>query len=164
MESNREVETVHRSITVLTAFLLLTTGFVANGFAHCQMPCGIYDDGARIDRMLEDTETILKAMNSMAELAGKTDPQSMNQMTRWIITKEEHASDIITIVSEYFLTQKVAPVASGATGYDAYLRTLADHHAVMRAAMKAKQNADPSFAAALHEAIDTLAAHYNEKK
>lgn len=151
-------------LRALFTALLVCTGFIADGFAHCQVPCGIYDDAARIAQMLEDTETIRKAMNQMAALQGKTDPQSMNQMTRWILTKEEHASRIITTVSEYFLTQKLKPVASGDAGHDVYLSKLADHHAVMRAAMKAKQSADPSVAAALHEAVDALAPHYSQKK
>jgi nickel superoxide dismutase len=151
-------------LRALFTALFVCTGFVAEGFAHCQVPCGIYDDAARITQMLEDTETIRKAMNQMAELQGKSDPQSMNQMTRWILTKEEHASRIITTVSEYFLTQKLKPVPSSDAGHEAYLQKLADHHAVMRAAMKAKQSTDPSLAGALHDAIDAMAVHYGQKK
>jgi len=128
--------------------------------AHCQVPCGIYDDAARITRLREDTTTIAKAMRSIAELADKHDVQSLNQIVRWINTKEEHASHIIQVVSEYFLTQKVKPVAAGTEGYEDYLKTLADHHAVMVAAMKAKQNTDPDFADELSQAIDALAKHY----
>ena len=79
---------------------------------------------------------------------------------RWIDTKEVHASHVIQVVSEYFLTQKVKTVAPGAEGYDGYLKKLADHHAVMVAAMKAKQNADPGTAEKLKAAIDALAGHY----
>ena len=153
-----------RSVPALFTLWLFTAGVVAGAFAHCQVPCGIYDDAARIAQMLEDTETIRKAMGQMAELEGKTDAQSMNQMTRWIMTKEEHASHIIATVSEYFLTQKLQPVPSGDAGYEVYLRKLADHHAVLRAAMKAKQNTDPSVAAALHEAIEAMAVHYGDEK
>lgn len=128
--------------------------------AHCQVPCGIYDDKARIARLHEDTMTITKAMKSINELAGKHDAQSLNQATRWINTKEAHASHTIEVVSEYFLTQKVKPVSPGADGYDAYLKKLADHHAAMVAAMKAKQNVDPISADRLHHAIDALAKHY----
>lgn len=129
--------------------------------AHCQVPCGIYDDAARIVRMHEDVTTIEKAIGKIGELAGQSDAQSANQLGRWITTKETHASHIITVVSEYFLTQKVKPVAPGADGYDAYLTKLADHHAVMTAAMKAKQNADAKYTAALSAAIEKLAVHYD---
>jgi nickel superoxide dismutase len=147
---------------LLLVLFSVSTVFAARVQAHCQVPCGIYDDQARIAQMLEDTETIRKAMTKMSELSGKADAQSMNQLTRWVMTKEQHASRIITTVSEYFLTQKVKPVAGDASGYDAYLRKLADHHAVMTAAMKSKQNADVSFAAELHEAIEKLAGYYKQ--
>jgi nickel superoxide dismutase len=129
--------------------------------AHCQVPCGIYDDAARIARMYEDAATIGKAIVQMQDLAGKADAQSANQLTRWIITKEQHASNIITTVAEYFLTQKVKPVAADAEGRAAYLESLADHHLVMNAAMKAKQNCDPEVVAQLRAALDKLGAHYD---
>jgi len=128
--------------------------------AHCQVPCGIYDDAARITQMREDATTIEKAIKQIAELAGKSDAQSINQATRWINTKEDHASRIISVVAEYFLTQKVKPVEKGAEGYEPYLASLADHHAVMVAAMKTKQAVDPANVDALRKAIDALAAHY----
>jgi nickel superoxide dismutase len=128
--------------------------------AHCQVPCGIYDDHARIARLKEDAATIAKAISQITELAGQHDAKALNQATRWIVAKEDHASHIIEVVSQYFLTQKVKPVAPGADGYDAYLKKLADHHAVMVAAMKTKQDADPATVQTLNKAIDALAAHY----
>jgi len=129
--------------------------------AHCQVPCGIYDDAARIAHLKEDATTIEKAINSIQTMAGKHDALAVNQATRWINTKEDHASDIIQVVSEYFLTQKLKPVAEGSDGYDAYLKQLADHHAVMVAAMKTKQNVDPATVKDLNKAIDALAKHYH---
>ena len=157
---------MHRSnsptLLAVTALAILT---IAPGFAnaHCQVPCGIYDDAARIARMYEDTTTIEKALTMMTELADKTDVQSANQFTRWVTTKEKHASDIITTVSEYFLTQKLKPVAASQEGHDTYLARLADHHAVMVAAMKTKQNTSPEFVAALRKALDAMSAHYDTK-
>ena len=128
--------------------------------AHCQVPCGIYDDAARVARLYEDAATIEKAMVQIADLAGKTDALSANQLARWVATKELHASNIITTVSEYFLAQRVKPVAGGAEGRDAYLASLADHHAVITAAMKTKQNVSVDFVAALRTALDAMGAHY----
>ena len=128
--------------------------------AHCQVPCGIYDDPARITAMREDAATIAKAIQHVMDLAGNADAQSLNQAARWISTKEAHASNIISVVAEYFLTQKVKAVAADAEGYDAYLAKLADHHAVMRAAMATKQKADLEAASNLDAAIEKLAAHY----
>jgi len=129
--------------------------------AHCQVPCGIYDDAARIAQLREDATTIGKATRQINELAGSHSAQEVNQATRWINTKEDHASRIITVVSEYFLTQKVKPVAAGEDGYQAYLRKLADHHAVMSAAMKTKQQVGTAAVEALNDAIDQLATHYS---
>jgi len=143
---------------IAAAGVLLT--HQADTEAHCQVPCGIYDDAARIKHLKEDAATIAKAIASINELADKRDAQAFNQASRWVSTKEAHASDIIEIVSEYFLAQKVKPVAPGAEGYDAYLKTLADHHAVIVAAMKTKQSVDHASVEALTEAIDKLATHY----
>ena len=74
---------------------------------HCQVPCGIFNDPARVNEMMEDASTIKKAMNQINELHSKGDALSMNQTVRWIMVKEEHAAKIITTMSEYFLTQKV---------------------------------------------------------
>ena len=151
-------------LSMIGGIILVTAGFLAihqgKAEAHCQVPCGIYDDAARIKHLKEDAATVAKAIASITELAGKQDAQAFNQAARWVATKEAHACDIISTVSEYFLTQKVKPVEPGADGYDAYLKKLADHHAVMVAAMKTKQSADPATAAALDKAIDKLATHY----
>jgi nickel superoxide dismutase len=151
-------------LSILALMFLVTTVFwavnVQTTRAHCQVPCGIYDDQARIDRLQEDAATIGKAIENISELAGRRDAQSVNQAVRWINTKEDHATHIIDVVSEYFLTQKVKVVAPGTEGYEPYLKRLADHHAVMVAAMKTKQKADTASVNALKNAIEALAAHY----
>jgi nickel superoxide dismutase len=135
--------------------LTLTVGAGA-AFAHCQVPCGIYDDPARVDQLSEDAATITKSIQKIQELSSKHDPQAFNQAARWVATKDAHASNIIETVSKYFLTQKVKPVAAGAEGHDAYLETLAACHAVMVAAMKTKQKCDANAAKALDAAIAAL--------
>jgi hypothetical protein len=136
--------------------------FAAAGsaFAHCQVPCGIYDDPARIAAMREDAQTIAKAIAQINEMSAKHDALAINQAVRWIDTKEQHASNIITTVSEYFLTQKLKPVAPGEEGHDEYLAKLAAHHAVLRAAMTAKQTVDPASAEALSAAIAAIAGYW----
>jgi len=126
--------------------------------AHCQVPCGIYDDHARVHAMLEDAATVAKATKLMNELAGKTDAQSQNQMVRWVMNKEKHAQNIISTISDYFLTQRVK-----ASQKD-YTQRLVKHHAVIVAAMKAKQNADGKFAEELTKSIKALAGYYPAPK
>jgi len=128
--------------------------------AHCQVPCGIYDDHARITAMLEDTTTIAKAMDQINELAGNQDAQSFNQATRWVMTKEQHAERIQTTIAQYYLAQRVKAVEPGSDAYDAYVKSLAEHHAVIVAAMKAKQTVDPNAANVLREAIEVISAYY----
>ncbi len=143
--------------------LLITLAPDQRADAHCQVPCGIYDDSARITQMMEDTATIKKAMLKINELAGQHEAQSLNQFSRWVNTKEDHASRIITTISEYFLTQKIKDVAPGEDGYQDYLKQLAAHHKVMRAAMKAKQTVDPANAEALHKAIEGIAPYWSKR-
>ena len=147
-----------RSTLLWVPVLLLLLPSLA--WSHCQVPCGIYDDAARIQALLEDATTIEKAMTRLRRLTGSTDAQSDNQIVRWVMTKEDHASRVITVLSEYFLTQKLTPVAEGEDGYEAYLQKLADHHAVLHAAMKCKQSVDTSRATELRDAIQKLAQHY----
>ncbi len=126
--------------------------------AHCQVPCGIYDDAARVHAMLEDTKTVEKATKLINELAGKTDAQSQNQIARWVINKEKHAQKIISTISDYFLTQRVKADQKD------YSERLVKHHTVIVAAMKAKQHAEQTYVDALHQSIDALAPYYVKKK
>ena len=126
------------------------------------MPCGIYDDGGRITSIHEDVTTITKAMKNIAALSGKSDAQSLNQAVRWINTKELHATNIQRTVGDYFLTQKVKEVPKGDAHYPQYLESLALHHAVLRDAMRAKQQASPTAAAALAHSISHLESVYGK--
>lgn len=147
-----------RFFSVVVFTLLLNFVSVSQVSAHCQVPCGIYDDHARLMRMLEDVATIEKAANQINELANKTDAQSKNQLVRWVMNKESHAQSIISSISDYFLTQRVK-----ASQKD-YTERLKKHHAVIVAAMKAKQNADPSYAIKLEKAVLELRPYYPEHK
>ena len=135
---------------------VLTMAFAQPGWAHCQIPCGIYDDHARVQSMLEDAATVEKSMRSIVELSGKPDAQSQNQVVRWVMNKEKHAQNVISTISDYFLTQRVKPTQED------YAERLAKHHAVIVAAMKAKQNADAGFAGELKEKIEALLSYYPE--
>jgi len=127
---------------------------------HCQIPCGIYDDPARVASLYEDATTIEKSITEIIALNDKTDVQSRNQLIRWVNNKDEHAAKIITLVSEYFLAQRIKPVAPEDDGYAAYLQELAEHHAVIVAAMQTKQHADTEYVAKLRAAIDAIAPYY----
>ena len=147
-----------RSLQVIVLAATLATGLILGigqtAFGHCQIPCGIYDDHARVHAMLEDAVTVEKSVALINELAGKTDAQSQNQLVRWVVNKETHAQNIISTISDYFLTQRVK------SSQDDYVERLKKHHAVIVAAMKAKQNSDAASAMALKESIEALAPYY----
>jgi len=145
----------------LTTFTLIafSTLFVAKSvLAHCQVPCGVYGDQRRFEAMLEDTTTITKAMAQINELAAKNDGLSGNQLARWVMTKEDHASNTQKIIAEYFMTQRIKP-----DGPD-YVKKLTAAHSVMVAAMKCKQTVDQANAETLHAAILKFYEAYEGKK
>ncbi|WP_239057745.1 superoxide dismutase, Ni [Pseudodesulfovibrio sp. JC047] len=125
--------------------------------AHCQVPCGIYDDHARVTAMLEDVTTVRKAVTMLEKLAAKTDVQSRQQFVRWVMNKESHAQKIISSIADYFLTQRVKP------DQKEYVERLKKHHAVILAAMEAKQHADMKAVDALESAVQALLEYYPEK-
>lgn len=146
-----------RSVTLglLAALCLCPT---AKLMAHCQVPCGVYDDQRRFEEMLEDTTTIAKAISQINDLAEKHDALSHNQLARWVVTKEAHASNVQKIVAEYFLTQRVKSTN------ERYVDQLKAAHGVMVAAMKCKQTVDAASAEALEKAILDLYRAYEGKE
>ena len=127
---------------------------------HCQVPCGIFDDPARVDALKEDAATIRKAMVQLGEVGTGT-TLALNQSVRWIMTKEEHAKGIITTVSEYMLAQRVKKelFENEAENKEALMA----HHVLMQAAIKTKQVTDTAACDALDAAIDNVGAMYTKK-
>lgn len=119
----------------LLAILSLSALLTATAGAHCQIPCGIYDDAARIAEMREHVTTIEKSMKEIAALKPDS-AQNSNQLVRWVNNQELHADQLTEIVTYYFMAQRIKPDAEQ---YDAKLQTL---HSIMIEAMKAKQTVD----------------------
>ena len=122
---------------LIVPFLLLQGSLLA----HCQVPCGIYNDAARIIQIQEDFSTIQKAMTKIKELSQQQDATSMNQLTRWIMTKDEHASKIQKVISDYFLTQRIKAKTEGFE-YNTYVKQTTILHQILVSAMKCKQTVD----------------------
>mmetsp|Transcript_69517 Transcript_69517/g.145193 ORF Transcript_69517/g.145193 Transcript_69517/m.145193 type:complete len:210 (-) Transcript_69517:349-978(-) len=130
---------------------------------HCQVPCGIFDDPKLVTELLEAVATVKKAMVQINELSANMNALNINQMTRWINTKEEHASKIITLVSEYCLCQRVKPVSDPKTPFKSeadFVSALQSHHEVMLKAVKCKQTVDPANADALESAVKEMGKMY----
>ena len=130
-------------------------------FAHCQVPCGIYDDVARIVTIHEDIKTIRKSIKKINELSyGETSSQSMNQLVRWVNTKEEHAQHIQDVILNYFLAQRIKPKEKGETEFENYVSLTTTCQKIIFYAMKSKQNSDVSQLDPLKRQINTLTDTY----
>ena len=101
---------------------------------HCQIPCGIYSDAVQIIQIKEHLATIEKSIAMIKKLSGEYDPQSNNQLSRWINTKEEHATKIQDVIAQYFLTQRIK---QSSKNYENELITL---HQLLISVMKCKQS------------------------
>ena len=151
-------------LTKIPALVFISSlfAFSQHAHSHCQIPCGIYDDHARYLSMLEDASTVEKATDQIIALSNDIDSkqkstpitQNYNQLVRWVNNKEIHAEKIISTIANYFLTQRIKPTQKD------YLERLGKHHAVILAAMKAKQNASITESNALKVAIQNLAIYY----
>ncbi len=122
--------------------------------AHCQVPCGIYDDEARFTLMNEHVTTIEKAMTQIT-----AEGQPQNQVVRWVANKDQHADNLSQIATYYFLAQRIAPVdPSDAEAYTAYTAKLALLHGIVHHAMKCKQTTDGTHV----ESLRTLITAFHE--
>ena len=119
-------------IVLMSCIPFITASFAA---AHCEVPCGIYDDEMRINMIGEHITTIEKAMSQVTALQGKA-PVDYNQVVRWIMTKETHANKLQKIVTQYFMTQRIPP------GDQNYMKKMSLLHKMLVAAMKCKQTTD----------------------
>ncbi len=127
-------------------FLVCFTLSAGMALAHCEIPCGIYDDQARINMINEHIATIEKSMKQI-KLLEKEKNINFNQLVRWIMNKEDHATEIQTIASEYFLTQRIKPEAKD------YHQKLALLQQMLVYAMKCKQTTDLRNAAKLRDLV-----------
>ena len=136
-------------------FLLITSFSIPNFLiAHCQIPCGIYDDALRIIQLEENFRTINKAMNKIINLSESSDSTSKNQLIRWVITKDEHAHQIQKILSNYFLSQRIKGSNSKYTDQTILLQKL------LVAAMKCKQTVDTNNVKLGQDLIDQFVETY----
>jgi nickel superoxide dismutase len=151
-----------------TVFLcLLAALLVASAqplFAHCEVPCGIYNDQMRIDMIREDITTIEKAMKQITALAGQS-PVNYNQIVRWTMNKEEHAEKLQYVVQQYFMTQRIKPAQDDAGKLDQrYVDQITLLHMMLIHAMKAKQTTDLQEVETLRSLTDKFSKAYFEGK
>ena len=99
-------------------------------------------------------------MNSIVELSS-TPETDYNQLIRWVINKEEHANKIQSIVSEYFLHQRISITdPSYQEAYKVYIHRLELLHKMLVYAMKAKQTLDLEYVRLLRETLKLFTESY----
>ncbi|QZE12802.1 superoxide dismutase, Ni [Halosquirtibacter laminarini] len=132
--------------SIKTLILLVMVVFGVNtitpkqAVAHCEIPCGIYDDALRIKIIKEHIQTIKKSMHEIGHLStnSKTDLQ---QIVRWTNNKEDHAKKIQDIMTQYFLYQRVK-IGTDTASKKRQQELLLSLHEVCVYAMKCKQTLD----------------------
>jgi len=121
---------MNKAAGYLTVLVLFAAASTATVRAHCQIPCGIYDDQMRIHLMEEHVATIEKSMKQIEAAPNQ------NQTVRWVLNKDNHADKLSEIVTYYFMAQRIKP---GSEGYAVKLGQL---HEILVTSMKAKQTTD----------------------
>ena len=140
---------------LLTAFapIVMLALLAPSVGAHCEIPCGIYDDRARAHLIAEHAGTIEKSMQQILTLQ-KSETLNNNQLVRWVMNKESHADQIQEIVAQYFMTQRIKPDNAN------YDRKIAVLHRMLIAAMKCKQTTDLKYVQELRELLKTFEQLY----
>lgn len=141
-----------KNVILFLAVLAASCGlFLSNAQAHCEIPCGIYDDELRMNLILEHAGTIEKSMKQITELEGG---KNANQLIRWVTNKDKHAEFLQEIVSQYFMTQRIN---LDATDYDKKISAL---HKMLIFSMKCKQTTDLANVEKLRGAAEEFKALY----
>jgi nickel superoxide dismutase len=143
----------------LLLFVAAIVGSPCLAGAHCQVPCGIYDDELRVQLIEEHIGTVEKSMQQIIAL-GKEQPVNFNQLVRWIDNKEKHAQEIQDIVTAYFMAQRIKPKADNADERALYVTQLTLLHHIQIHAMKAKQSTDLAEVEALRSLVVQFRAAY----
>ncbi len=142
---------MRKQFSMLLVIFVSSFIFISNAQSHCEIPCGIYDDEARMDLILEHASTIEKSMMQITELE-KAD--NANQLVRWVNNKEEHATELQHIVTQYFMTQRIK---FDSPDYDKKLAAL---HKMLVYSMKCKQTVDLANVEMLRQAADEFRQLY----
>ena len=147
-------------------FFSLITGLLLSMnpilLAHCQVPCGIYDDPMRFKMIAEHITTIEKAMNMITELS-KDPSLNCNQIVRWVTNKEKHAEELSDILCYYFLAQRIKPVSpEDEKAHDNHCKQLELIHHLVVFTMKAKQSTDLSIINKLRDLLSGFEKYYSQ--
>ncbi len=151
---------MNRKSALLIVAITLVFLTASKAFAHCQIPCGIYDDPARFSLMAEHITTIKKAMKTIVELSSQKTP-NYNQLVRWVQNKDQHADALSEIITYYFMAQRIQPPKEqGEETHKKYLGQIASLHQMLVYSMKAKQTTELENVEKLRTLLETFRASY----
>jgi nickel superoxide dismutase len=148
-------------ISLISLLVVLAGGVMTQVFSHCQIPCGIYDDAARLKMIGEHTMTIEKSMKQIIELS-ESKADNNNQIVRWVLNKEQHADALAEIVTDYFLAQRIKTAEVDSPQYKNYIRQLTLLHQMIQTSMKCKQTTDLSQVEKLRTLLNDFSAAYQK--
>ena len=144
---------------IFLSALLVFAVAAPQAHAHCQVPCGIYDDNNVIQSMHTDYVTIAKAAKQIEELS-KDPAANAHQLTRWVNNKESHAQAIQEKVLNYFLAQRLKV---DQPDKETYLKKLQLCHEVIVTAMACKQSTDAANVEKLHDLLHDFQGAFGTK-
>ena len=151
-------------LPALAAVFVLTAGLCSVLSAHCQIPCGIYDDPARFTAMREHVTTIRKSMRRIQGLS-QAKQTNDNQLVRWVNNKEAHADKLAEIVTAYFMAQRIKPTGvEDKTARAKYVEQITLLHEILVSAMKTKQTTDLAHCTTLDDRIGRFEQSYLGRK
>jgi len=142
------------------AALAILTAVATSAYAHCEIPCGIYDDASRVAAMRENVTTIEKSIKQITELSAAAE-KNYNQIVRWVMNKEDHANQLQEIATQYFMFQRIKPAdETDQAAWTSYQKQLTLMHKITVHAMKAKQTTDLAEVETLRGLIDEFEKLY----
>jgi nickel superoxide dismutase len=150
-------EKMKQAVKMTTCLIVLIFVSVSLAAAHCEIPCGIYDDPARIQLIREHITTIERSMDQIDALhkhLKKGSSQHYSQFVRWVNNKEDHADKLQHIVSQYFMTQRISPDDEN------YPEKISVLHQMLIEAMKCKQTVDAVHVKNLRDLADRFEKLY----
>jgi len=145
-----------KKLIIFSAMCVLLFMPAVTAFSHCEIPCGIYDDGMRIKMLWEHIATIEKSIKAIQALEKEKD-HNPNQMIRWVMNKDDHANQLQEIVTQYFMTQRIKKDTKN------YSKKLENLHQMLIYSMKCKQTIDLSHVKKLKSLVTDFEKLYFEK-
>jgi nickel superoxide dismutase len=145
-----------KKIAIISAMCALLLIPAVAAFSHCEIPCGIYNDAMRITMIQEHIATIEKSMITIQSLEKEKD-HNANQLIRWVMNKDDHATQLQEIVAQYFMTQRITPDTKK------YSKKLEILQQMLIYSMKCKQTTDLSHVEKLKSLVADFEKLYFEK-